>query len=215
MAGDEPREPKKGQNPPTGSHTRKKPRAIEGENFLEGKILIALPGMPDPRFEKTIIYMCAHSGEGAMGIIVNKPVEGLSFSDLMKKLEVQVTGKTPDMPVLYGGPMETGRGFVLHSGEYESADATLPVAEDVSLTTTIEILRAMSEGRGPQKAIFALGYAGWSPGQIENELRGNGWIHCDADSSLLFGGQFESKWAMALKKLGIDASGLSAHAGRA
>jgi putative transcriptional regulator len=171
--------------------------------------------MPDPRFEKTVIYMCAHSGEGAMGIIINKPVDGLNFPELLKKLELQVTNKTPDMPVLYGGPVETGRGFVLHSGDYESQEATLPVAEDVSLTTSVEILRAMSEGKGPRNAIFALGYAGWDPGQIENELRGNGWIHCDADDSLLFGPEFESKWADALRKLGIDLSGLSTHAGRA
>jgi putative transcriptional regulator len=215
MAGSDPRVPPKGQEAPQAKRAPKKPRAIEGDNFLEGKILIALPGMPDPRFEKTLIYMCAHSGEGAMGIIINKPVEGLTFPDLMKKLEVEVTGNTPRMPVLYGGPMDTGRGFVLHSGDYESQDATLPVAEDVSLTTTVEILRAMSEGRGPRNAIFALGYAGWSPGQIENELRGNGWIHCDADAGLLFGPECDSKWATALRKLGIDVSSLSAHAGHA
>jgi putative transcriptional regulator len=215
MAGSDPRVPPKGETAPPEKRAPKKPRTIEGENFLEGKILIALPGMPDPRFEKTVIYMCAHSGEGAMGIIINKPVEGFNFPDLMKKLELQVTNKTPNMPVLYGGPMDTGRGFVLHSGDYESQDATLPVAEDVSLTTTVEILRAMAEGRGPQKAIFALGYAGWSPGQIEDELRGNGWVHCDADASLLFGAEFDGKWAAALRKLGVDISGLSAHAGRA
>ena len=215
MAGSDPRDTPKGEKQPQEKRAAKKPRANEGDNFLEGKMLIALPGMPDPRFEKTLIYMCAHSGEGAMGIIVNKAVEGLSFPELMKKLEVQTTDKTPNMPVLYGGPMETGRGFVLHTGDYDSQEATLPVAEDVSLTTTVEILRAMSEGRGPQQAIFALGYAGWSPGQIENELRGNGWLHCDADPSLLFGPGLDGKWAAALRKIGIDVSSLSAHTGRA
>jgi putative transcriptional regulator len=194
---------------------KSKTRKIEGESFLEGKLLIALPGMSDPRFEKSVIFMCAHSIEGAMGIIINKPVAGLSFQDLLRKLELEVTPVTPDFPVLYGGPVETSRGFVLHSGDYEGADATLPVSEDVSLTATLDILRAMGEGRGPQKAIFALGYAGWSPGQIEDEIRSNGWVHCDSDSTLLFSTNIEAKWATALGKLGIDVSGLSAHTGHA
>lgn len=187
----------------------------EGENFLEGKLLIAMPGMSDPRFEKSVIFMCAHSGEGAMGIIVNKPVTGLSFQELLRKLELEVTPATPDFPVLYGGPVETGRGFVLHSGDYDSADATLPVSEDVSLTATLDILRAMGAGRGPQNAIFALGYAGWSPGQIEDEIRSNGWIHCDCDSDILFRTSIDAKWATALGRLGIDVSGFSAHTGHA
>jgi putative transcriptional regulator len=195
--------------------TKRGPVAIEGQSFLEGKLLIAMPGMADPRFEKSVIFMCAHSAEGAMGIIVNKPITGLRFQDMMQKLDLQVSARTPNFPVLYGGPVETGRGFVLHSGEYDSADATLPVSEDVSLTATLDILRAMGEGRGPQSAIFALGYAGWSPGQIEDEIRSNGWIHCDSDPSLLFGGDVDTKWTTALGKLGIDVSGLSAHAGHA
>ncbi|MGD0192408.1 MAG: YqgE/AlgH family protein [Rhizomicrobium sp.] len=194
---------------------KKDPRSIEGDNFLEGKILIAMPGMPDPRFEKSVIFMCAHSAEGAMGIIVNKPVPGLSFHELMNKLELRVTPDARNFPVLYGGPMETGRGFVLHSGEYDGSDATLPVSEDVSLTATLDILRDMGKGEGPENAIFALGYAGWSPGQIESEIRSNGWIHCDCDSDLLFGSNMEAKWATALGKLGIDVSGLSVHAGHA
>jgi putative transcriptional regulator len=193
----------------------KTPPAEEGENFLEGKLLIAMPGMSDPHFEKSVVFMCAHSAEGAMGIIINKPVAGLSFHDLMQKLELSVTASTPNFPILYGGPVETGRGFVLHSGDYESSDATLPVSEEVSLTATLDILRAMAEGRGPEHAIFALGYAGWSPGQIEEEIRRNGWIHCDADSAILFDTGLDAKWAIALRKLGIDASGLSAHAGHA
>lgn len=191
----------------------KKP--IQGNNFLEGKLLIAMPGMSDPRFEKSVIYMCAHSTEGAMGIMVNKPVTGLSFQELLRKLELEVTDSTPDFPVLYGGPVETGRGFVLHTGDYDGSDATLPVSEDVSLTATLDILRAMGKGKGPQKAIFALGYAGWSPGQIEDEIRANGWIHCDCDRALLFADDIENKWASALGRLGIDVSGLSAHAGHA
>lgn len=191
------------------------PRAIEGENFLEGKLLIALPGMSDPRFEKSVIFMCAHSVEGAMGIMINRAVEGLRFRELMDKLELEVTGDTPDIPVLFGGPVETGRGFVLHSGDYESADSTLPVSEDISLTATVEILRDMGHGQGPRKALFALGYAGWGPGQIEDEIRSNGWIHCDTDSTLLFDADLNDKWSCALRKLGIDASGLTAHFGQA
>jgi len=190
-------------------------RTIQGENFLEGKLLIALPGMADPRFEKSVIFMCAHSLEGAMGIMINRAVQGLRFSELMNKLELELQPGARDMPVLYGGPVETGRGFVLHSGDYESADSTLPVSEDISLTASVEILRAMGEGKGPAKALFALGYAGWGPGQIENEIRANGWIHCDTDASLLFDADLGVKWSSAIRKLGIDASGLSINAGQA
>lgn len=190
-------------------------RVTSGENFLEGKLLIAMPGMADPHFEKSVIFMCAHSAEGAMGIMINKPVAGLSFHDLISKLELRVTPETPNFPVLYGGPVETGRGFVLHSGEYESSEATLPVSEDVSLTATLDILRAMADGRGPNHAIFALGYAGWQAGQIEDEIRRNGWIHCDSDPEILFDHELDAKWATALRKLGINASGLSAHTGHA
>lgn len=190
-------------------------RTIEGENFLEGKLLIALPGMTDPRFEKSVIFMCAHSLEGAMGIVINRAVDGLRFRELMAKLELPMTQAARDMPVLYGGPVETGRGFVLHSGDYDSADSTMPVSEDVSLTATVEILRAMGDGKGPRHALFALGYAGWGAGQIEDEIRANGWVHCDADAALLFDADLGAKWASALRKLGIDASVLTAHAGRA
>ncbi|HEY1614500.1 MAG TPA: YqgE/AlgH family protein [Rhizomicrobium sp.] len=187
----------------------------EGENFLEGKLLIAMPGMSDPHFDKSVIYMCAHSAEGAMGIMINKPVEGLSFHELITRLDLKPSERTPDFPVLYGGPVETGRGFVLHSGEYETSDGTMPVSEDVSLTATLDILRAIAEGRGPDRAIFALGYAGWNAGQIESEIRLNGWIHCDSDPDILFGSAPDTKWVEALRKLGIDASVLTAHSGHA
>jgi putative transcriptional regulator len=193
----------------------REPDSGSGDNFLEGKLLIAMPGMGDPHFEKSVIFMCAHSSEGAMGIMINKPVAGLSFHDLMEKLDLQVKPGTPNFPILYGGPVETGRGFVLHSGEYESSEATLPVSEDISLTATLDILRAMADGRGPQHAIFALGYAGWTAGQIEDEIRRNGWIHCDCDPELLFDAELDEKWSAALRKLGIEVSGLSLHAGHA
>src|SRR6185503_10694543 len=124
-------------------------RSIEGVNFLEGKLLIALPGMSDPRFEKSVIFMCAHSADGAMGLIINKPIEGLGFHELIKNLDIRVTGNAPDSPVLFGGPVDTGRGFVLHSSEYVSANATMPVTENISLTATLDILKAMAEGQGP------------------------------------------------------------------
>ncbi|MBV9570622.1 MAG: YqgE/AlgH family protein [Alphaproteobacteria bacterium] len=190
------------------------PSSIGGDSFLEGKLLIALPGMSDPRFERSVIYMCAHSATGAMGIIVNKPIEGLGFQELLRRLDLPVSEKTPDSAILFGGPVETGRGFVLHSGEYGGTES-LAITQDISLTATIDILRAIADGQGPHQALFALGYAGWGPGQIEHEMQANGWIHCDADIALVFGGDMSAKWAVALRKLGIDLSGLSAHAGRA
>jgi putative transcriptional regulator len=186
-----------------------------GNGFLLGKLLIALPGMPDPRFEKSVIFMCTHNDRGAVGLIVNKPLEGLTFRELVEKLDVHVTANTPDPPVLFGGPVGSGQGFVLHTSEYAANDATLRVTPDISLTTSVDVLRAIAEGHGPQKALFALGYAGWGPGQIESELGTNGWIHCDPDKTILFDLTHEAKWRAALAKLGADISGLSAEAGRA
>jgi putative transcriptional regulator len=193
----------------------KENRTMDGTNFLEGKLLIALPGMSDPRFAKSVIFMCAHSAEGAMGIVINRPIEGLGFREMARKLELAVTVTTPDFPVLSGGPVESGRGFVLHSGDYKSDQSTLVVSNSASLTATLDILRAIVEGHGPHRAIFALGYSGWGPGQIEGEIQMNGWLHCDADEKILFDTAIEAKWNAALRKLGIDSSGLSAHAGRA
>jgi putative transcriptional regulator len=186
-----------------------------GGGFLEGKLLIAMPGLLDPHFEKSVVFICAHSSQGAMGLIVNKPIEGLSFRDLLEKLDIQPTAGTPNAPILFGGPVQLGRGFVLHSGDYGSSEATLAITSDISLTATSDILRAIAEGHGPKKCALALGYAGWQEGQIENEIRANGWIHCDADSAIVFDLAHEAKWQAAIKKLGVDLSGLSADAGRA
>lgn len=185
------------------------------DNFLEGKLLIAMPGMPDPRFEKSVIFMCAHSADGAMGLIVNKPIEGLSFRELLEKFELDTRTDFGEAPVLFGGPVNMGRGFVLHSADYGTEDATLAVTSEISLTATTEILAAIAGGTGPAKALLALGYAGWSPGQIENEILSNGWIHCDADAGLIFDTAHEAKWETAIAKLGADISGLSTEAGRA
>lgn len=194
---------------------KERPSGKVGEGFLEGKLLIAMPGMSDPRFEKSVVFMCAHSSQGAMGIIINKPVEGLGFRDLMQKLEIRVTSNLPGGAVLYGGPMQTSRGFVLHTAEYEGGDSTLPISDDVSLTNTIDILKAIASGAGPEKSLLALGYASWGAGQLEQEIQYNGWIHCDADNSLLFDADYDAKWRIALSKLGIDMSGFSAQVGRA
>ena len=189
---------------------------IQGESFLEGKLLIALPGMGDERFEKSVIFMCAHSlDSGAMGLCINRPIDGLNFRELASRLELRTTPATPDFPILLGGPMDTGRGFVLHSSDYESNDSTLPITETISLTATLDILRALAAGEGPRQALFALGYAGWREGQIEDEIRANAWIHCDADDTLLFETPHAEIWSAALATLGIDMSGLSALNGRA
>ena len=194
--------------------TARDTRVNEGENFLEGKLLIAMPGMADERFAQTVIYICAHSSKGAMGIVINKPIPGLSFAELMKQLQID-TPVVGELPILYGGPVETGRGFVLHSGDYEGSDSTLPVSEDISLTATLDILRAIAEGRGPKHALFALGYAGWGAGQVENEFQFNGWLHCQADPAIVFGTDPHAKWSTALARLGIGPSGLVSDAGRA
>jgi putative transcriptional regulator len=171
--------------------------------------------MGDERFAQTVIYMCAHSAKGAMGIVINKPIPGLTFAEVMKQLEIETKPLAAELPILYGGPVETGRGFVLHSGDYEGSDSTLSVSRDVSLTATLDILRAIAGGRGPKKVLFALGYAGWAPGQVESEFQTNGWLHCESDPSLIFGVSPEAKWLNALQRLGIGPSGLVADTGRA
>jgi len=190
-------------------------RIDQGENFLLGKLLIALPGMTDDRFAQTVIYVCAHSSNGAMGIVINKPIPGLTFSEVMKQLDIETKPSAADLPILYGGPVETGRGFVLHSGDYEGTDSTLPVSGNISLTATLDILRAIADGRGPKHALFALGYAGWGAGQVESEFQTNGWLHCEADPGLVFGVSPDAKWRAALQRLGIGPSGLVSDAGRA
>ena len=175
----------------------------DGEDFLLGKLLIAMPGMQDPRFERSVVFMCAHSAEGAMGLIVNKPVEGLIFSELLQRYDLHPAPDMPSIPIVFGGPVELGRGFILHTSDYAGEAATVPVAAGISLTASVDILRAIVEGRGPKQSLLALGYAGWGEGQIENEILENGWIHCDADAGLVFGGDHEAKWQKAVNKLGI------------
>jgi putative transcriptional regulator len=187
----------------------------DGEGFLHGKLLIAMPGMSDSRFEKSVIFMCSHSAEGALGLIINKPIEGLPFRDLMVKMDIPVTDATSKAPVLFGGPVDTGRGYILHSNERSNRPATTVITSEISLTPTVDMLRAISDGRGPEKWLLTLGYAGWGPGQIESEIVRNGWIHCDADAALVFDADMDAKWARAFGKLGAALSGLSSEAGRA
>jgi putative transcriptional regulator len=190
--------------------------------YLEGQMLVAMPSMQDKRFEKSVIYLCAHSDEGAMGIVVNRVAELIDFSELLEQLNLE-TGKDPieidgvENPpqVLRGGPVEPGRGFVLHSGDYFTADSTLPIAENICLTATLDILKAIAKGAGPESSILALGYSGWAPGQLEEEIQMNGWLNCPADQDLIFGRDLDSKYSLALAKIGVDPHQLSSDAGHA
>lgn len=182
---------------------------------LTGKILISMPGMGDPRFAHSVVYLCAHSAEGAMGLIVNKPAQDLQMRDLLEHLSITPGPNMPEMPVYFGGPVEHGRGFVLHDDGYSSDIATLNVAEGFGMTATLDILEDLAQGRGPESAILALGYAGWGPDQLESELAENGWLTCDADSELVFGIRDGDKWEAALARLGISSLTLSSDAGHA
>jgi putative transcriptional regulator len=192
-----------------------------GEGYLEGQLLVAMPVMTDRRFARSVIYMCAHSAEGAMGLIVNQRAPHIGYVELLKQLKIP-TDKNEgiligqaEMDVHVGGPVETGRGFVLHSSDYYAADSTLTIDEGVSLTATIDILKAIATGKGPDKAILALGYAGWRAGQLESEISANGWLHCPADLDLLFDRNLEQKYERAMSKIGIDPSHLVSEAGHA
>jgi putative transcriptional regulator len=169
-----------------------------------------------------VIYICAHSTDGAMGIIVNQPAAHISFPDLLVQLEVvpaaeliQLPIRAGDVKVLKGGPVDTQRGFVLHSSDFYIENSTLPIDEGICLTATLDILKAIARGDGPKSAILALGYAGWAPGQLENEIQHNGWLHCSADPELIFGGDTDKKYNKALKKIGIHLGMLSTEAGHA
>jgi putative transcriptional regulator len=190
--------------------------------YLDGQMLIAMPAMGDERFTRSVIYVCAHSNEGAMGIIVNQPASNIKFPDLLVQLEVipaaeriELPVQAGDVKVLKGGPVETGRGFVLHSADFFIENSTLPIDEGICLTATIDILKAIARGNGPASAILALGYAGWAPGQLEQEIQDNGWLHCAADPELIFGTDTGGKYEKALRKIGVDLGQLSNDAGHA
>ncbi len=182
--------------------------------YLAGQLLVAMPGMHDPRFEKTVIYMCAHNADGAMGLVVNRALESLSFPDMLEQLGIESSGSGGRINIHFGGPVESGRGFVLHSRDYLQ-DATMIVDHDVALTATIDILKAMAGGEGPMESLLALGYSGWGPGQLDSEIMSNGWLNVPADGDLVFGADLDGKWDRAMGKIGIDPRMLSDEAGHA
>ncbi len=174
-----------------------------------------MPSMGDVRFERSVIFLCAHSADGAMGLIVNKPAPDLRFTDLLEQLDMKPERETSQIRVHFGGPVEHGRGFVLHSPDYESEDSTLQVDDKFGMTATLDILEDIANGEGPQNCLLALGYAGWGPGQLEGELQANGWLTCEASHELVFAPGDSDKWSAALASLGISPSFLSAAGGSA
>lgn len=183
-------------------------------DYLTGQLLIAMPAMGDPRFERSVIYMCVHNAEGAMGLIVNKVADSLTFPHLLEQLEIETLGVVRNLPVYFGGPVETGRGFVLHSGDYRQDD-TIMVGDEIGLTATIDVLRDIAEEKGPAEVLLALGYAGWGPCQLDGEIQQNAWLHVPADMGLLFHADDDAKWERAIAKIGVDISLLSGEAGHA
>ncbi len=182
--------------------------------YLTGQLLIAMPNMRDPRFTRTVIYVCAHNADGAMGLVVNRLVGSVTFPDLLKQLGIDTDATSEEIRVHFGGPVESGRGFVLHSGEYHH-DSTLQVAEQMALTATIDILQDMAKGCGPRRSLLALGYAGWGAGQLDAEIQSNGWLIVAADEQLVFDEDLDNKWERAIAKLGVDPALLSSEAGHA
>jgi putative transcriptional regulator len=186
----------------------------EAQDFLTGQLLIAMPGMPDPRFAHSVIFVCMHDDRGAMGIIVNQIVDGLAFEKLLEQVGIEDMPAKRNIAVHMGGPVESGRGFVLHSNDY-GIDSTLDVNGRVRLTQSVEVLKEISRGGGPRHCLLALGYAGWGPGQLEREIKQNGWLNVMADDELIFSTEIAEKWRRALAKMGIDPTMLSSSAGRA
>lgn len=182
--------------------------------YLTGQLLVAMPSMRDPRFTRSVIYMCAHNADGAMGLVVNRLVGSITFPDLLEQLGIESTMSSGAIRVHFGGPVEAERGFVLHSTDYVQS-GTMVVDQDVALTGTIDILRDMAGGQGPRKSLLALGYAGWGPGQLDAEIQANGWLSVPADESLVFDDGLDDKWERAIGKIGVDFSKLSGEAGHA
>lgn len=192
------------------------PDSSQPEN-LTGKILIAMPGMNDPRFQRSVVLICAHSDEGAMGLVLNHPLPEIKFGDLLEQLDIETASNARRIEVRFGGPVEPGRGFVLHSvpEHGEDPEGRLRIGRALAMTTTRDILEDLAHGQGPDSAVLALGYAGWGPGQLEAEMLANGWLTGDGAENLIFGADHDAKWPEALRAQGIDPSLLSAAAGRA
>jgi len=185
-------------------------------SYLAGRLLVAMPGIDDPRFERSVIFLCAHDENHAMGLTINRPVDGLSVAELLKRLDVTPADDAGQDLVLMGGPVEPERGFVLHTDDYACEPSSLIVGSGVVLTATREVLEALA-GRlpNPRRAIMTLGYAGWDGGQLEREIRDNVWLVCEPDEALVFDDDHEHKWSRALAKIGVAAERLSAQTGRA
>lgn len=190
-----------------------KPKA-EASGYLQGQLLLAMPSMGDPRFERTVIYMCAHNASGAMGIVVNKLLDTISFPDMLEQLNIPATPEHSQIRVHYGGPVETNRGFVLHSTDF-MREGTALVGEGFALTGTLDVLRAMALGQGPKQALLALGCAGWAPGQLDAEIQANGWLNVPAEPDLIFNSTEAEMWNKGMSRLGIDIAALSGTAGHA
>lgn len=183
--------------------------------FLDGKFLVAMPGMGDPRFDHAVIFMCAHTPEGAMGLMINRPAHQLDFKALMEQLGIEGDDAENGPQVLFGGPVEHGRGFVLHSTDYFTEGGTMAISDDFGMTATLDVLQDMADGKGPENRLLSLGYSGWGPGQLESEIQNNGWLICDADPSIVFETPWGKKWNAAMSSLGFDPAMLSAEGGRA
>lgn len=188
--------------------------SMSDDHYLEGQLLLAMPGIGDPRFERAVILLCQHSPEGAMGLIINRPFQRLSVGELLQQLEVEPGEEYDNTLVHAGGPVEPSRGFVVHSNEYEQP-STLKITDQISLTATLDILRDMAQHRGPKRSLVALGYAGWSPGQLDKELTRHGWLSCPASEAIVFDAPMDQKWSRAMSSIGIDVRMLSGEAGHA
>lgn len=182
--------------------------------YLDGKLLVAMPGMADPRFKKAVILLCAHSESGAMGILLNRSLDALSFDDLLEQLDIPKSDEATHISIHFGGPVDMERGFVVHSTDL-LYDTTLVIGDDMALTATIDMLKTIAGGDGPESSFLALGYSGWGPGQLEQEIQENGWLVVDPDLDIVFGPELETKWDVAIHKLGIDPSLLSGEVGHA
>ena len=197
----------------TDSQTRAT-SANSSENSLAGHLLVAMPNMSDPRFERAVIYVCAHGEDGAMGLMINKLVDQITFPEMLEQLGIDDSNVAEQIRVHFGGPVETGRGFVLHSTDYRQ-DSSMEVDSRIALTATVDILRDIAGGQGPRRSLLALGYAGWGPGQLDQEIQANGWLHVDPDEQLIFDTDLDDKWQRAIGKLGFDPFSLTGHFGHA
>ena len=183
-------------------------------NNLGGQILLATPSMHQSIFKDAVIFLCSHSEEGAMGIIINKPLQALSFSSICKNLKIEDQGSL-DLPILFGGPVEKNSGVVLHSKDYKTEEKTIECTSTLSMTASFSILSDLAKGLGPTNALLALGYAGWAPGQLESELASNCWMFGKLDDKEIFNKNFEKKWSNSLKNSGVEPSKISSNFGSA